>query len=101
MIKNTENSEGVAYAWMVITLFLILAGILIAVFYPIINSIISGPNGDNAVGINHDIQAGRLSQQGRNAAQFNIDFATNAPVMIVLSIFVFAIGRAIVVKRIP
>lgn len=100
-MKRYGNEDGIAYAWMVITLFIILAGILIAVFYPVINSIISGPNGDNAVGINHDIQAGRLSQQGRNAAQFNIDFATNAPIMIVMSIFVFAIARAVVVKKIP
>ena len=98
-IDHPENS--IAYAWMVITLFIILCGILIPVYYVIINGIIDGPQGDQTVGINHDIKLGRQSEQSKNAIQFNIDFAKNIPIFIVLSIFVFAVGRAIVVKRVP
>lgn len=101
-MNRFSNEDGIAYAWAVITLFLILMGILIAWFNgPLINSMISGPNGDNSIGINHDIAAGYQSQQSRGAIQFNVDFATNIPIFIVLSILAFAVGRAIVVKKVP
>lgn len=101
MIRGYDNSSGIAYAWMVIMLFLILCGILIPLYYVIINNLITGPEGDNAVGINHDILAGKQSEQSKRAIQFNVDFATNIPIFIVLTILVFAVGRAIVVKRVP
>lgn len=100
-MNRHSNEDAIAYAWMVITLFIIIAGITTAVLYVVINEFINGPNGDQSIGINHDIAAGKQSQQSRNAIQFNIDFATNIPIMLVLSIFVFAIGRAIVVKKVP
>lgn len=99
--QHNDQESGIAYAWMVITIFLILAGILYAVYIGVINSIISGPNGDNTVGINHDIQAGKQSQQSRSAMQFNIDFATNIPILLILGILIFAVARAIVVKKVP
>jgi hypothetical protein len=101
MYGHTNNDEGIAYAWLVLTIFVILCGILIAYYYGVINMLLDGPNGDKSVGINHDILAGKQSEQSKRAIQFNIDFATNIPIMIVLSIFVFAIGRAIVVKKVP
>lgn len=99
--EHYDPESGIAYAWMVMTVFLIVAGILVLVFYGVINMLIVGPNGDESVGINHDLKAGLQSEQSKNAIQFNIDFAANIPIMIVLSIFVFAVGRAIVVKRVP
>ena len=100
MIRKSSE-DGVAYAWLVIMIFLILCGILIPLYYVIINNLIAGPNGDDAVGINHDIVAGKQSEQSKRAIQFNVDFATNLPIMIVLTILVFAVGRAIVVKKVP
>lgn len=100
--RNSDNTSGVAYAWMVITLFTILCGILISWYGAgVINALLAGPNGDNSVGINHDIAAGYQSAQSRNAIQFNVDFSQNLPIMIVLSVLVFAVARAIVVKRVP
>lgn len=86
---------------MVAMIFLILCGILIPAYYVIVNNLISGPEGDNAVGINHDILAGKQSEQSKRAIQFNVDFATNIPFFIVITILVFAVGRAIVVKKVP
>jgi hypothetical protein len=99
--QKMDNESGIAYAWMTITLFIIISGISIAVFYVVINKVIDGPNGDQSIGINHDIKEGKQSQQSRGAMQFNIDFATNAPIMLVLSILVFAVARAIVVRKVP
>ena len=101
ILHDDTSSEGIAYGWMVIMIFLIVCGILIPLYYVIVNNLIAGPDGDNSVGINHDILAGKQSEQSKRAIQFNVDFATNIPFFIVLSILVFAVGRAIVVKRVP
>ena len=101
MSYRHANEDGIAYAWMVITIFVILAGILILVYYGVINAIIYGPNGDKSVGINHDIAAGKQSQQSKNAIQFNIDFATNIPFIVVVGVLLFAVARAITVKKVP
>jgi hypothetical protein len=101
MILRSRNDEAIAYAWMVIMLFLILFGILIPLYYVIINNLITGPDGDDSVGINHDINEGKQSEQSKRAIQFNVDFATNIPFFIVITILVFAVGRAIVVKKVP
>ena len=99
--RHYSNDEGIAYAWLVLTVFIIVCGILISYYYGVINMILDGPNGDKAIGINHDILEGKQSEQSKRAIQFNVDFATNIPIMIVLSILVFAVGRAIVVKKVP
>lgn len=99
--QHIDNEEAIAYAWMVITIFTIIAGFLVLVYYGVINMVLDGPNGDQSIGVNHDIKAGLQSQQSRNAIQFNVDFAKNIPVLFILGIFVFAVARAIVVKRVP
>jgi hypothetical protein len=101
MAYTKLDDSGIAYAWYVISLFLILAAGIYLVYIQVINAVITGPNGDDSVGINHDINEGKLSEQGKNAAQFNIDFATNIPFFLLLGVFVFAVARAIVVKRVP
>ena len=97
--NNSEN--GISYAWLVLSIFLIVAGILYAVFVGIVDNLITGPNNDNAVGINHDILAGKQSEQSRGAIQFNISFLTNVPFFLIMGAFVFAVSRAIVVKLVP
>jgi hypothetical protein len=96
-----DNSSGIAYAWLVLSLFLIIAGILYAVFVGVVDNLITGPNNDNAVGINHDIAAGKQSEQSRGAIQFNVSMLTNVPFFVIMGAFVFAIARAIVVKQVP
>ena len=98
---NHDPEEAIAYAWMVITIFVIVAGFLILVYYAVINSILNGPGNDQSVGVNHDIKAGKQSQQSRNAINFNVEFAKNLPVLTILGILVFAVARSIVVKKVP
>ena len=99
--KKIDNEEAISYWWFVSIIFLILAAFTYLVYIQVINSIIAGPNGDDSVGINHDINEGKLSEQGKRAAQFNIDFATNIPIFVLLGLFIGAVARAIVVKRVP
>ena len=101
VFKKVDNEEAIAYAWMAITIFLVFAAFMYLIYIKVVNSMIAGPAGDDSVGINHDINEGKLSEQGKNAAQFNIDFATNIPIFTLLGIFVYAVARAIVVKRVP
>ena len=96
-----DNEEAVAYWWFVSVIFLVLAAFIYLVYIGVINAVIAGPAGDDSVGINHDIKEGKLSEQGKRAAQFNIDFATNIPLFVLLGLFVGAVARAIVVKRVP
>lgn len=99
--KHYNSESGIAYAWFVLTVFIIIAGILLAFYYGVINSILNGPRGDQSIGVNHDIKEGKQSQQSRAAIQFNVDFATNIPFFFVIGCLVFAVARAIVVKKVP
>ena len=99
--RNYNHERGIAYGWLVLSLFLIIAGILYAFYIGVIDNLITGPNNDNAVGINHDIIAGKQSEQSRGAIQFNVSMATNIPFFVIAGAFVFAIARAIVVKQVP
>jgi hypothetical protein len=97
----SENESGVAYGWLIISLFLVIAAVLYVIYLGVINSLLDGPQGDQSIGINHDIKAGKQSVQSRNAIQFNTSMATNIPFFVITGAFVFAISRAIVVKRVP
>jgi hypothetical protein len=99
--KRGLDDSGIAYGWLVISIFLILAGILYAELTGVVDSFLNGPNNDNSIGINHDIIAGKQSQQSANAIQFGVSMFTNIPWFILTGAFVFAITRAIVVKRVP
>ena len=94
-----DNEEAIAYGWFAMAIFLAIAAFIYAVYIGVINSMISGPNNDNSVGINHDIASGKLSKQGRNAAQFNIDFAMNIPLFVLIGAFIWSVNRAIYVKQ--
>ena len=98
---NFDNETAIAYGWMVLTIFVVVGGILIYAFYGVINAMIVGPEGDNTIGINHDIAAGKQSVQSKNAMQFNVSFATNVPVFVILGVLIFAVARALSVRRVP
>lgn len=95
------NDDAIAYWWFVSVIFVAISAFMYLVYIGVINNLIAGPEGDNAVGINKDITDGKLSEQGKRAVQFNIDFATNIPLFVLLGLFVGAVARAIVVKRVP
>ena len=95
-----DNESGIAYGWLVLSIFLILFGLLYLYLEGVVNSFITGPAGDNTIGINHDIAAGKLSAQGVGALNFNIQMFENAPLMIIIGAFIFAVTRAIVVKQV-
>jgi hypothetical protein len=98
MYIHNDQENGIAYGWMVLTIFLIIAGILYLYILNFTNMLVDGPNLDQSVGINHDIKAGTMSQQGANAAGFNIAMIKNIPVMLIFGAVIYAIARAIVVK---
>jgi len=98
MYHPIDTEEGIAYGWLVLSIFLIIAGVLYLYILSFTNMIIDGPNGDQSVGINHDIKQGKMSTQAVNAAKFNRDMITNIPLMLIFGAFIFAITRAISVK---
>ena len=87
-----------AYGWLVISLFLIIAGCLYAYYVGVINFMVNGPDGDQSSGINHDMKEGKQSTQSVNAINFNVQMAKNIPIFIIVGAFVFAVARAIAVK---
>ena len=98
---EADNSEnGIAYGWMVLSMFLILAAILYIYIIDFTNMLIDGPNGDQSIGINHDIKAGKQSHQSVNAINFNIAMLKNVPLFVIIGAFLFAVSRAIVVKQV-
>lgn len=95
---KADNESGVAYGWLCLSIFLIIAGIMYVYLLGFTNSLIDGPMGDQTVGINHDIKEGKQSHQSVNAINFGIAMFTNIPLMLIIGAFLFAITRAITVK---
>lgn len=94
-----DSENGIAYGWLALSIFLVLAGILYSYLSGgMVNALINGPDGTQGMGINHDIKAGKQSTQSVNAIQFNIDMAKNIPMMVIVGAFLWAVSRAITVK---
>jgi len=100
--EKMDNESGIAYGWMMLSIFLIIMGLLYSFLSGgVVNALINGPGNDQNVGINHDIAQGKLSTQGVNAIRFNIGMFTNIPLWLIIGGFVYAVGRAITVKQVP
>jgi hypothetical protein len=99
--SERDSEEAIAYGWMVLSLFLMVAGILYLYLLGFVNMLIDGPNLDQSIGINHDIAAGKQSVQSVNAMNFNIAMFKNIPIFLITGAFIYAIARAIVVKSVP
>ena len=93
---NTE--DAIAYGWLALSLFLIIAAFMYVYLMGFVNMMINGPNGDQSIGINHDIKEGTLSQQGVNAISFNAAMLTNIPLWLIIGALIFSVARAITVK---
>ena len=99
-MKRGLDDSAIAYGWLVLSIFFIIAGILYAVLSGMFtNDILNGPEGDQSIGINHDISKGYLSSQAVGAINFNVEMEKNIPLFICIGGFIFAIARAIVVKQ--
>jgi hypothetical protein len=97
--SGVDRTSGISYGWMCIAILTVICGVLYAVLSGMFtNDLINGPNGDQSVGINHDIKAGYLSQQARGAISFNIEMEKDIPLILCTGFFIFAVARAIAVK---
>jgi hypothetical protein len=99
--SEPDTEEGIAYGWMVLSIFLMVAGILYLYLLGFVNMLLDGPNLDQSIGINHDIAAGKQSAQSVKAINFNVQMFTNIPLFLITGAFIYAVARAIVVKSVP
>ena len=98
MYIHDSSETGIAYGWLVLSIFIIIAGLMYIYLLGFTNQLIDGPNGDQSIGINHDIKEGKQSHQSVNAINFGIAMFTNIPLMVIIGAFLFAVTRAITVK---
>jgi hypothetical protein len=99
MTYKHNDESGVAMGWAVITLMLIFAAFLYAYSMGIINSLLNGPAGDQTMGYNHDVTAGKVSVQQGVVMSFGIGVITGAPWIILFAGIVYAGARAIYIKN--
>lgn len=97
--RRIDNEDAVAHGWYVITIFLLIAAIIYGVMIMVVNNLIAGPEGDNAVGFNADVSSGKLSRQAVGAASFNVTMLTNAPLFAIIAALCYAAYRAIYYKQ--
>lgn len=82
------NDDAIAYGWVTIVLFLIIgSGVFLAA--------VVGVQSELSPLINKDIADGKITQQQKNAIQFNRDMSDAIPIWMLLGAFVFVIVRSI------
>jgi hypothetical protein len=86
-----HNDDGIAYGWAAIMIVLLISAAYYLAMLAVENQTIEP--------INKDITSGRMSQQTRNALQYQRDWLEYGfVVMVILSALVFGVVRAIARK---
>ena len=91
MQRTVDREEGVAYGFYMAILFIIVAALVLAMFSPVVNSLMDYSN--------TEIEAGTMSVQTASAVGWNAGAFVWLPVFCLIGIFLWAVVRALEQKK--